>query len=132
MSYNWQNGELITAEKLNQTGGGSDVLVVHGTLDEENETLTVVEDVDNIFNVLNDGGTVTLDVAIIQNSEVTPIHSQFTLMSWDSEYLELGFSNGCKIVHNTGTNVVLSQEICSYGDGEWSYSLESATVPLAS
>ena len=23
MSYNWQNGELITAEKLNQTGGGS-------------------------------------------------------------------------------------------------------------
>ena len=29
MSYNWTNGELITAEKLNATGGGALILTYH-------------------------------------------------------------------------------------------------------
>jgi len=36
MSYNWQNGELITAEKLNQTGG---VLIVNAMREEDVTTL---------------------------------------------------------------------------------------------
>ena len=38
MSYTWQDGEIITAEKLNQTSGSSGPLIVHVTGDRENMT----------------------------------------------------------------------------------------------
>ena len=41
MSYTWTNGELITAAKLNSTGGGYDAVVVLGQDEEEQPTITV-------------------------------------------------------------------------------------------
>ncbi len=42
MSYNWQNGELITAEKLNQTGGGS--LRINISMEVDGDTTTYTMD----------------------------------------------------------------------------------------
>lgn len=37
MSYTWQDGELITAEKLNQTGGGSGTTTFYMNFDEDGD-----------------------------------------------------------------------------------------------
>lgn len=52
MAYNWQNGELITAEKLNQTGG---VLVVHATFDSELQTTTLDKTWQEIYDAMRNG-----------------------------------------------------------------------------
>lgn len=42
MAYTWTNGELITAAKLNQTGGGGyDAVIVLGVDEEEQQTITI-------------------------------------------------------------------------------------------
>ena len=35
MAYTWKDGELITAEKLNNTGGGGELIVVNANLIED-------------------------------------------------------------------------------------------------
>lgn len=57
MSYNWQNGELITAEKLNQTGGGlSDTLIVNVT--NNHGTATFDKTYQEIYDAVEDGKTI--------------------------------------------------------------------------
>ena len=41
MAYTWTDGELITATKLNQTGGGYDAVVVLGVDEEEQPIITI-------------------------------------------------------------------------------------------
>lgn len=59
MSYNWQNGELITAEKLNQTGGSGNSYAIHVTVGEETGegvySCTVAESISDIRNAVEQG-----------------------------------------------------------------------------
>ena len=64
MSYTWTNGELITAAKLNQTGGGGDIFFditeEDGTLDKTwTEILTAVSagKIARILTVYENGAT---------------------------------------------------------------------------
>ena len=59
MSYNWQNGEVITAEKLNNTGSSDssdDIFVIHITsIDSANYTATIEETYADLFAAYTSG-----------------------------------------------------------------------------
>lgn len=59
MAYTWTNGELITAEKLNQTGGGGGLtMVAHvSCANSTNQSVSVGQDSDVILNKYSDFDT---------------------------------------------------------------------------
>lgn len=73
MSYTWTNGELITAEKLNETGGsggGSNVVVLNGEKDSANPSTNLVFDktLAEITELFESGATLVCKVPIATQS----------------------------------------------------------------
>lgn len=63
MAYEWTNGELITAEKLNQTGGGSPLTV---RVEMANGVARLSETAQTIIDAMDAGQTVcVIDPGII-------------------------------------------------------------------
>lgn len=54
MSYTWVNGELITAEKLNNTGGGGGVFVINASTGNDDSPV-LDKTVDEIIDAIQDG-----------------------------------------------------------------------------
>lgn len=71
MAYNWQDGEIITAEKLNQTGG---ILVVNAMYDSELHNTTLDKTWQEIYDA---------DFAIIKTFIPTLEANVQTAAFWD-------------------------------------------------
>lgn len=56
MAYTWTDGELITAEKLNNTGGG--VLIVTPTFDSNKEIYVMDKTFGELYNAFTNGTTI--------------------------------------------------------------------------
>lgn len=138
MSYNWQNGELITAEKLNQTGGGSDTFIVHVIADysesEEEPSVTVEEPVDDIFNALSNNRDV---VAFVRDKDAEGIvfagancmRISYFNDSDDSAERVLEFR--APVAINTIGNIEQIDTSALFYNGDWSYTFESVRITPA-
>lgn len=58
MAYTWTNGEVITAEKLNQTGGGGGSQIIDLLYDDEDSTYYFEEDETSIQTQLVQGASI--------------------------------------------------------------------------
>ena len=56
MAYEWKDGEVITAEKLNSTGGG--VLIVTATFDSDKELNVMDKTFGELYNAFTNGITI--------------------------------------------------------------------------
>lgn len=122
MAYTWTNGELITADKLNQTGGGgSDVLIMNVSCTEDvitEEVTTTSCDMSkaDVIDAITGGKVVVANVNIdMQVSGSTIQNSYIPILLGATDDTTV---NGCAVVASGATVSALSL-VYSTDDTPW-------------